>query len=174
MPARGETKSTHSAIGRHLTALRDVARSILELFDPYADMEEEVETVVVPPPPGAERPPTRRPRSPLEVRIDRHSALIGQALKVVAKLNPEGGSPGVLPEDVRAALASQNRLIRAILDAEIHFWGANIEDNPLIHLDETEESWVRRIIGLVARVGCSPDNEEPLAFLRRWSRNRNH
>jgi hypothetical protein len=166
----GEPKPSHSAIGRHLTALRDVARTILELFAPQADRDEEIDVAVATLLPGAGRTPIRTPKSPLEIRIECHSALIDQTLKVTAKLNPEGVSPKELPEDVRAALASQDRVIRGILDAEVHFWGATIENNPLTHLDETEESWVRRGIGLVARVGCSPDNEEHLAFLRKWSK----
>jgi hypothetical protein len=173
-PPFGGPKPSHTAIGRHLTALRDVARAILELFAPHADRDEEVDTAVASPPPGAERPPIRRPKSPLEIRIERHSALIDRALGVADKLNPEGVSPTELPEDVRAALGSQDRVIREILDAEVHFWGASIENNPLTHLDETEESWVRKVIRLVARVGCSPDNEEHLAFLRKWSKSRQH
>jgi hypothetical protein len=163
-PAHEELKPSHSAIGRHLTKLRDAAFAILAVIVPADDREDA----------GSEHEPTERPRSPLEARIERHAAAIDRALAVVEQLNPQRKPRRELPEDVRGAIARQERIIRGVIDAEVHYWSATIEGNPLTGLDVTEESWVRRLIRLAAIVGCSPDHEEHLAFLRNWAVNVHH
>jgi hypothetical protein len=163
-PAHEELKPSHSAIRRHLTKLRDAAFAVLAVIVPPDDREDA----------GSEHEPTERPRSPLKVRIERHAAAIDRALTIVAQLNPEGTARSELPEDVRGAIARQERIIRGVIDAEVHYWNATIEGNPVTSLDETEESWVRRLVRLAAIVGCSPDHEEHLAFLRNWAVNVHH
>jgi hypothetical protein len=49
-----------------------------------------------------------------------------------------------------------------VLDAEVHFWSATIENNPMIRLD------------LAALLGCSPGYAEHLAFLSDWRVNARH
>lgn len=64
-------------------------------------------------------------------------------------------------------------MIRGVLEAEVHFWGATIEERPQTQLDETEDAWVVRILQLAEQVGCSPDNRGHLAHLRKWVAERN-
>jgi hypothetical protein len=156
--------------------LRDTASAILALFAPRDDQEDAGGAAVAAPPrgPGGEQGPIERPKTPLEIRIERHAATIDRALKVVAQLNPDGESGRELPEDVRGAIARQRRIARDVIDAEVHFWSATIENNPVSRLDEIEESWVRRVLGLADLLGCSPDYEEHLTFLRNWSVNTHH
>jgi hypothetical protein len=152
--------------------LRDAASAILALFAPDEAREGPAgagATDTAPP-----RGPAARPKSPLEVRIDRHSGTIQRALTVVARLNPEGKSEGELPEDVRAAIARHERGAREVIDAEVHFWSATVENNPIIRLDPTEAAWVRRLLELADRVGCSPGYEEHLSFLHNWDANARH
>lgn len=107
-PPRGDSptspegsKPSYSAIGRHLTALRDAASAILTLFAPHQRPEDQVGEAVAPPPPGKESRPIRRTKGPLEIRIERHAAIIDRALDLTARLNPSKVSPWELPQDVR-------------------------------------------------------------------------
>jgi hypothetical protein len=163
-PAHEEPKPSHSVIARHLTKLRDAAFAILAVIVPPDDREDA----------SREHEPRERPKSPLEIRIERHAAAIDRALTVVARLNPERKSRSGLPEDVRGAIARQEQIIRDVIDAEVHYWSAIVESRPLSGLDEVEEYWVRRLMRLAGMVGCSPDHEEHLAFLRNWSVNVHH
>ena len=75
-----------------------------------------------------------------------------------------------------ADICERERIDAALVgpEAEVLFWSATIENNPLIRLDETEGSWVRRVLELAAVLGCSPDYEENLISLRNWSVNASH
>ena len=175
-PAYEKPKQSHSTIARHLTRLRDAASAILALFASHNDQEDAVGAAVAAPTrgPGGELGPIERPKTPLEIRIERHTATIDRAMTAVARLNPDRKSRKELPEDLRGAIARQQRIARDTIDAEVLFWSATIENNPLIRLDETEGSWVRRILELAAVLGCSPDYEENLISLRNWSVNASH
>ncbi|SIO33721.1 hypothetical protein SAMN05444166_3893 [Singulisphaera sp. GP187] len=163
-PPHEEFKRSHSIIGRHLTKLRDAAFAILTAFAPPEDPEEA----------GRGHGPTGPTKSLLEARIDHHAAVIDRALNVVAQLNPDHKSRRDLPEEARGAIGRQEQIIRDVVNAEVHYWSASIEGNPLIGLDETEGAWVRRLVRLGDRVGCDADHEEHLVFLRNWVANSRH
>jgi hypothetical protein len=172
-PASEEPKRSHLTIARHLTKLREAASAILALLAP--SQPSPAEAVESPTSAAtAQRAPTARPKSPLQIRIDRHSSTIDRALKVVAELNPEGKARNDLPDDLRDTIARQERIARGVIDAEIHFWSATIENNPIIRLDELESHWVRRLLDQATVLGCSPDYQEHLAFLRTWNKNAHH
>jgi hypothetical protein len=156
-------KPSYSAIGRHLTALRDAASNILALFARQG--EPAPEAVVPSTTPAKEPEAVGRKKSPLTIRIERHTAAINKALGVTARLNPGKLSRWELSQDVRKDLDWQDQVIRGILDAEVHFWAATVEHDPQIRLDETEEAWLARITQLATIVGCSPGNEHHLALL---------
>jgi hypothetical protein len=149
--------------------LRDAASAILALFAPQDDPEDVAGATAAP-----ELRPIGRAKTPLEIRIERHAATIDRALTVIAQLNPDGLSRGELPEDVRGDIARHQRIARDVLDAEVHYWSATIENNPLIRLDATEDAWVRRVLRLADLLGSSPDSKEHLDSLRTWSVNARH
>jgi hypothetical protein len=160
-----EPKPSYSAIGRHLTVLRDAASTILALFAKHGEPAPEAASSSTP---GKEQEAVGRKKNPLTIRIERHTAAINRALGVTTRLNPSKLSRWELSQDVRKDLDWQDQVIRGILDAEVHFWAATVERNPQIQLDETEESWLARITQLAAIVGCSPGNEHHLTLLQKW------
>jgi hypothetical protein len=161
-------KPSYSAIGRHLTVLRDAASNILALFAKQGEPAPEAGVASSPTTPAKEPEVGGRKRNPLTIRIERHTAAINRALGVTTRLNPSKLSRWELSQDVRKDLDWQDQVIRGILDAEVHFWSATLERNPQVPLDETEESWLIRIAQLAAILGCSPGNEEHLARLQKW------
>jgi hypothetical protein len=175
----GQPESSHPAIDRHLTRLRDAAHAVMGLFDlhhhhPHQDQGAEAGTQAEPRPAQPPHKPTPHVKSPLEARIDRHMAVIDRALTLVSELNPDGKRRQDLADEAQREVGRQEHNIRDVIDAEVHFWAATIEHNPATRLDETEVAWVRRIVRLGNIVGCSPDREESLTFLRSWGSNIHH
>jgi hypothetical protein len=169
-----EPKPSYSAIGRHLTVLRDAAATILALFAKQGEPAPapEAGAAASSTTPGKEQEAVGRKKNPLTIRIERHTAAINRALGVTTRLNPSKLSRWELSQDVRKDLDWQDQVIRGILDAEVHFWAATLERNPQVPLDETELSWLDRITRLAAIVGCSPGNEQHLALLQKWHEDR--
>src|SRR6185312_1184052 len=110
-PSSEGTRPSYSAIGRHLTVLRDAASAVLALFAPPDVPEPKVGEAGASPSPGKKREPGRRPKSPLAARIERHAAIIDRALSITARLNPDRLSRWELPQVVSDDLGWQDQVI---------------------------------------------------------------
>jgi hypothetical protein len=172
-------KPTYQVILRHLARFRDGARAVLAFFD-SGHPDETNTAVAVPPPPAASTvgpapAAVREPvKSPMQRRIERHMGLVDQALKQIHSLNPEHKQRIELPQEARELIATKRRTIRDIVNAELHFWAATIENNPLSKFDDTEQVWIARIIRLANTLGVEPDRQEHLAFLKDWASHKHH
>jgi hypothetical protein len=151
---------------RHLERLRDGAQVILSLF---ASFRGAPGAEVVAPTDQAVEPPAREPRrqiSPLEARIERHMGIVERAVERINELKAGETTGKEPPEEVRQAIAKNERTIREIVEAEVLFWAEAIENSPLTGLSETQRAWVRRVIRLAGSVTISDDRQEQLKFLR--------
>lgn len=123
----------------------------------------------MPAPEAAEVAPEPVPKSPLEVRIERHLGAVDQALIRLNKLNPDHRRMAELPVEIREQIALQERTIHDIVAAELHFWAAAIENASLEKFDPIEQTWIARIIRLAHVIGVDADHEEHLEFLEGWA-----
>jgi hypothetical protein len=162
---------TYQVILRHLAKFRDGATALLDLFATHAPAAAEP---TVPFEPAVSAPAVaksieQQPKSPLELRIERHMATVDQALRQSQNLNPERKKKLELPQEVRNQIRTKERTIHDIVGAELHFWSAAIENDPLSRFDQIEQSWVRRIIRLANIIGVDDENREHLEFLEDWA-----
>jgi hypothetical protein len=158
-----EQKLTYQVILRHLAKFRDGARHLFELLGEHAPVPEESLEAAAP------EATEREPRSPLELRIERHMGAVDRALIQLNKLNPDRKKWAELPPEVRGQVVLKERTIRDIVAAELHFWAAAIENAPLDKFDPIEQAWVHRIIRLANRIGVDADHKEHLCFLEDWA-----
>jgi hypothetical protein len=163
---------TYPLILRHLAKFRDGATALLDLFAtqaPAADADREAPAVPGAAAPAAPRPARQEPKSPLELRIERHIFRVDQALRQIRDLNPEQRMKLELAPEVRDQIITKERTIHDIVGAELHFWAAAIENSLLDKFDQTEQSWVRRIIRLAEIIGVDAEHKEHLEFLEDWA-----
>jgi hypothetical protein len=156
-------KLSYQVILRHLAKFRDGAQAIQEMLDTHtlepAEPTKAAATTVA---------ADLEPKSPLELRIERHMSSVDRALLQIKNLNPDHRSKAELPPEIRDQLVIKERTIHDIVGAELHFWAAAIENSPLDRLDDIEQKWVARIIGLADLIGVDADHEEHLVFLKDW------
>ena len=170
----GEDKPTYQVILRHLARLRDGARAVLALFDSHG-AEAASTAVAVPAPPasstgGRVQASVSEPvKTPMELRIERHMRLADQALEQIKTLNPEHKKRVELPQEARELMAHKERTIHDIVNAELYYWAAAIENSPLSRFDDMERAWIDRILRLANIMGVDPDYREHLEFLEDWA-----
>ena len=83
---------TYQLILRHLAKFRDGATALLDLFAihaPAADADQAAPVDSGASAPAVLKPAEQKPKSPLEIRIERHMSRIDQALRQMRDLNPE-------------------------------------------------------------------------------------
>ena len=163
---------TYQLILRHLAKFRDGATALLDLFAihaPAADADRAAPAVSVAAAPAVPRPAEQVPKSPLELRIERHMSKVDQALRQIRDLNPERKKKLELAPEVRDQIMTKERTIHDIVGAELHFWSAAIENSPLDKFDQTEQAWVRRIIRLANIIGVDAEHKAHLDFLEDWA-----
>jgi hypothetical protein len=163
---------TYQLILRHLAKFRDGATALLDLFAihvPAADVDRAAPAVSVAAAPAVPRPAEQVPKSPLELRIERHMSKVDQALRQIQDLHPERKKKLELAPEVRAQIMTKERTIHDIVGAELHFWAAAIENSPLDKFDQTEQAWVRRIIRLAKIIGVDAEHKVHLEFLEDWA-----
>jgi hypothetical protein len=68
------------------------------------------------------------------------SAGAGRPTGEIQYLNPARKKRVELPADVRELIVKKERTIRDIVNAELHYWAATIENNPLTRFDATEQA----------------------------------
>jgi hypothetical protein len=105
-------------------------------------------------------------KTPMDLRIERHMALVDRALIQINSLNPQHKKWFELPPGARESIAQQERTIHEIVNAKLYFWAATIRNSPLGKFDETERSWIARMIRLARIVGVDPGRRDCLAFLK--------
>jgi hypothetical protein len=117
---------------------------------------------------GVDPVAAERPQDLLEFRIDGHMRTVRRALDQIEELNPKGTPREELPEEVWDSLAWRgDRSLIDIVDAEVRFWTALIEDNPMIRLGEDEGRWVARVVRLADIIRESKERRRrDLVFLR--------
>ena len=163
---------SYQLILRHLAKFRDGATALLDLFAtqaPAADAGRPAPAVPGASAPAVPKPAETEPKSPLELRLERHMSRVDQALRQIRDLNPEQKRRLDLPPEVRVQIAIKEQTIHDIVGAELHFWSAAIENSPLEKFDHTEQAWVRRIIRLANIIGVDAEHKEHLEFLRDWA-----
>ena len=163
---------TYQLILRHLAKFRDGATALLDLFAthaPAADADRAAPADSGASAPAVPRPAEQEPKSPLEIRIERHMSKVDQALRQIRDLNPERKKKLELAPEVRDQIMTKERTIHDIVGAELHFWSAAIENSPLDKFDQTEQAWVRRIIRLAKIIGVDAEHKEHLEFLEDWA-----
>ncbi len=163
---------TYQLILRHLAKFRDGATALLDLFAtqaPAAGADRTAAAISGVSAPAVPRPAEQEPKSPLEIRIERHLSRIDQALRQMRDLNPERKKKLELAPEVRDQIVTKERTIHDIVGAELHFWAAAIENSPLDKFDQTEQAWVRRIIRLAKIIGVDAEHKEHLEFLEDWA-----
>jgi len=163
---------TYQLILRHLAKFRDGATALLDLFSthaPAADADRAAPADSGASAPAVPKPAEKEPKSPLEIRIERHMSKVDQALRQIRDLNPERKKKLDLAPEVRDQIITKERTIHDIVGAELHFWSAAIENSPLDKFDQTEQAWVRRIIRLANIIGVDAEHKEHLEFLEDWA-----
>ena len=156
---------TYQVILRHLAKFRDGAHAVLDIFDTHQpERASSGETVQ----PGAE-PVEPEPKTPLQLRIERHMASVDRALVQIRDLNPDHKKKVELPPEIRQQILTKERTLRDIVGAELHFWSAAIENAPLDKFDEIEQKWIRRMIRLAGILGVDAEHKEHLDFLQDWA-----
>ncbi len=163
---------TYQLILRHLAKFRDGATALLNLFAtqaPAADAEKAAPADSGASAPAVPKPAEQMPKSPLELRIERHMSRVDQALRQIRDLNPEPKKKLDLAPEVRDQIITKERTIHDIVGAELHFWSAAIANSPLDKFDQTERAWVRRIIRLAKIIGVDAEHKEHLEFLEDWA-----
>jgi hypothetical protein len=118
-------------------------------------------------PPSADKTavPGPEPRSPLQVRIERHMGSVDRALVQIREVNPGGKKKAELSPELREVIVKREQTIRDIVSAELHFWSASIQNSPLDKFDDTERAWIARIVRLGKILGVDADYHEYLDFL---------
>jgi hypothetical protein len=163
-----EHKLTYLVILRHLAKFRDGAHHLLEIFSEHAaSLGEDV--TAARPESEEEAPPEPEPKSPLELRIERHMGTVDRALIQINKLNPDHKKKAELPPEITEQIVLKERTIHDIIAAELHFWAAAIENSPLDTFDPVEQAWIRRMIRLADLVGVDAEHKEHLDFLEDWA-----
>jgi len=163
---------TYQLILRHLAKFRDGATALLDLFAtqaPAADTDRAAPADSGAPAPAVPKQAEQAPKSPLELRIERHMSRVDQALRQIRDLNPERKKKLDLAPEVRDRIITKERTIHDIVGAELHFWSAAIETSPLDKFDQTEQAWVRRIIRLANIIGVDAEHKQHLEFLEDWA-----
>jgi hypothetical protein len=162
---------TYQLILRHLAKFRDGATALLDLFATHApaDADQAAPADSGASAPAVPKPARQEPKSPLEIRIERHMSKVDQALRQIRDLNPERKKKLDLAPEVRDQIITKERTIHDIVGAELHFWSAAIENSPLDKFDQTEQAWVRRIIRLAKIIGVDAEHKEHLEFLEDWA-----
>jgi hypothetical protein len=163
---------TYQVILRHLAKFRDGATALLDLFAtqaPAADAEKATPADSGASAPAVPRPAEQEPKSPLEIRIERHMSRVDQTLRQIRDLNPKGKKKLDLAPEVRDQIITKERTIHDIVGAELHFWSAAIANSPLDKFDQTEQAWARRIIRLAKIIGVDAEHKEHLEFLEDWA-----
>jgi len=156
---------TYQVILRHLAKFRDGAHSVLDIFDTH--QPEPVSSGAT-----VERdagPVDPEPKTPLQLRIERHMASVDRALMKIRDLNPDQKKKAELPPEIRQQILTKERTLRDIVGAELHFWSAAIENAPLDKFDEIEQKWIRRMIRLAGILGVDAEHKEHLDFLEDWA-----
>jgi hypothetical protein len=161
--AQGEPKLTYQVILRHLAKFRDGARALLSVFG------EPAPATAAPPLSPEAGVPEPEPKSPLQLRIERHMGTVDRALEQIRDLNPEHRKKAELPPVFRDVIVEREQTIRNIVAAELHFWSASIQNSPLDKFDELEQAWIARIIRLAKILGVDADHKEHLDFLNDWA-----
>jgi hypothetical protein len=110
----------------------------------------------------------------MDLRIERHMALVDRALIRINSLNPEHKKWFELPPQARESIAQQKRTIHEIVNAELYYWAETIRHSPLGRFNETERSWVARIIRLAKIIGVESRRRDSLAFLKEWASRGHH
>ncbi len=162
---------TYQLILRHLAKFRDGATALLDLFATHApaDADQAAPADSGASAPAVPKPARQEPKSPLEIRIERHLSRVDQALRQIRDLNPDRKKKLDLAPEVRDQIITKERTIHDIVGAELHFWSAAIENSPLDKFDQTEQTWVRRIIRLANIIGVDAEHKEHLEFLEDWA-----
>ncbi len=163
---------TYQLILRHLAKFRDGATALLDLFAthaPAADADRAAPADSGASAAAVAKPAEKEPKSPLEIRIERHMSKVDQALRQIRDLNPERKKKLDLAPEVHDQIITKERTIHDIVGAELHFWSAAIENSPLDKFDQTEQAWVRRIIRLANIIGVDAEHKEHLEFLEDWA-----
>ena len=163
---------TYQLILRHLAKFRDGATALLDLFAtraPATDADRATPADSGASAPAVPKPAEQVPKSPLEIRIERHMSRVDEALRQIRDLNPERKKKLDLAPEVRDQIITKERTIHDIVGAELHFWSAAIENSPLDKFDQTEQAWVRRIIRLAKIIGVDAEHKEHLEFLEDWA-----
>ena len=163
---------TYQLILRHLAKFRDGATALLNLFAthaPAADADRAAPADSGASAAAVAKPAEKEPKSPLEIRIERHMSKVDQALRQIRDLNPERKKKLDLAPEVHDQIITKERTIHDIVGAELHFWSAAIENSPLDKFDQTEQAWVRRIIRLANIIGVDAEHKEHLEFLEDWA-----
>ncbi len=162
---------TYQLILRHLAKFRDGATALLDLFATHApaDADQAAPADSGASAPAVPKPARQEPKSPLEIRIERHMSKVDQALRQIRDLNPERKKKLDLAPEVHDQIITKERTIHDIVGAELHFWSAAIENSPLDKFDQTEQAWVRRIIRLANIIGVDAEHKEHLEFLEDWA-----
>jgi hypothetical protein len=177
-PSTQEAKLTYTVILRHREKLRDGARVVLAFFESPGAGETSTAIAVPIPPASSAGGPAAAGSEPIktlmERRIERHMGLVDQALNQIQSLNPDRKKRVELPAKVRELIVKKERTIRDIVNAEIHYWAATIQNNPLTKFDSTEQAWIFRILRLVNALGVEPNHKEHLAFVRDWASHKHH
>jgi hypothetical protein len=175
-PAPDETTPRYQVILRHLAKFRDGARALLDVFgDPASAAAAAPSVGKAPPmseaPSGAEKAavPVPEPKSPLQVRIERHMGAVDRALVQIREVNPAGKKKAELAPELREVIVQREQTIRDIVSAELYFWSASIQNSPLDKFDETERAWIARILRLGKILGVDADHQQDLDFLRDWA-----
>ncbi|MGB0068499.1 MAG: hypothetical protein WBQ11_10655, partial [Isosphaeraceae bacterium] len=121
---------TYQLILRHLAKFRDGATALLDLFSthaPAADADQAAPADSGASAAAVPKPARQEPKSPLEIRIERHMSKVDQALRQIRDLNPERKKKLDLAPEVRDQIITKERTIHDIVGAELHFWSAAIE-----------------------------------------------
>jgi hypothetical protein len=163
---------SYQVILRHLAKFRDGAAALLDLFAihaPAADADQAAPADSGTSAPAVPEPAGQEPRSPLEIRIERHMSKVDQALRQIRDLNPEHKKKLELAPEVRDQIVTKERTMHDIVGAELHFWAVAIENSPLDKFDQTEQAWVRRIIRLASIIGVDAEHKEHQEFLEDWA-----
>jgi hypothetical protein len=175
----GEDKPTYQVILRHLARLRDGARAVLALFGSHgADDTQPSGAAPAPPASSAGAEATAvvsaAVKTPMELRIERHMRLVDRALEQIHALNPEHQKRNELPQETRALIARKERTIHDIVEAEICYWAATIENSPLSRFDDMERAWIARILRLAQMLGVDPKYQEHFKFVKDWASYEHH
>jgi hypothetical protein len=163
-----QPKLTYQVILRHLAKFRDGARALLDIFDQHATREAALVPSASPVPREVQKPEPQ-PKSPLELRIERHMGSLDRALQKIRDLNPDHKKKAELAPELRELIVKKERTIHDIVGAELHFWAASIENSPLDKFDEIERAWIRRMLRLANTLGVDTDHKEHLDFLKKWA-----